>query len=59
MQFVVKTNRLKNYLYSLGFDFKQVSDNTGANKYVYLFPYTDLLEEALNFYSNFHKKING
>lgn len=56
MEFVVKSFRMKNYLYSLGFNFRQVSDKTEGQEFVYLFPNNDDLQEALKFYTKYHKK---
>ncbi|WP_356832238.1 DUF5659 domain-containing protein [Clostridium botulinum] len=55
MYYVIKTKRLKNYLYSLGFNFKQSIDKTGRQKYIFLFKNTNELNIAINFYHNFKK----
>ena len=57
MNYVIKNKRLKDYLYDLGFHYKEVPDKTGKQKYVYLFPDEDILHEAISFYTNFKNKF--
>ena len=55
--YVIKSERLKNFLYCLGFNFKEQEDKTGRTDYVYLFSNTKELKEAITFYTEFRKKI--
>lgn len=58
MEYVVKNKRLRNYLYTLGFDYRVVPDKTGIQDVVFLFPNTDELQKAINFYGSFkHKNV--
>ena len=58
MEYVIKNDRLKNYLYTLGFTYREVPDRTLKQKFVYLFPNTDLLKEAITFYTHLHNTNN-
>lgn len=51
--YVIKNKRLRDYLYCLGFNFKTQIDRTGRTDYVYLFPNTKELKEAITFYTSF------
>lgn len=55
--YVVKHERLKAYLYTLGFDYKKDKDKTGKQDYIYLFPQSDKLLEAITFYTTFKNKL--
>ncbi|OSA70274.1 hypothetical protein B2H86_08820 [Clostridium botulinum] len=56
IMYVIKNKRLKNYLYSLGLDYKTQKDKTGKQDYIYLFNDTEELRKAITFYTEFHKK---
>jgi len=56
MEYVIKNSRLKEYLYTLGFSYREVPDRTLKRKFVYLFPNTALLKQAITFYTQLHKK---
>lgn len=60
MNYVIKNRRLRDYLYTLGFNYKEVSDKTGKQNYVYLFPIDENLEKAITYYTQFknNKKNN-
>jgi hypothetical protein len=51
---IIKNKRVKNYLYSMGFDFKQEFTENGDM--IYLFEKSNLLYDAINFYNNFKKR---
>lgn len=57
MEYVVTSKRLKNYLYTLGFDYREVPDKTQKQEFVWLFKNTDLLKEAIIFFSQQKKKM--
>lgn len=54
--YVIKNERLKQYLYTLGFDYKTVKDKTEQQDYVFLFPHTDDLLKAITFYTQIKNK---
>lgn len=54
MEYVVKNKTLANNLSSLGFKFRIVPDRTNKQEFIYLFPNTDSLREAITFYTNFN-----
>jgi len=59
MEFVIKNLRIRNYLYTLGFYYREVPDRTGSQKYVWLFPNDESLQEAIKFYGDFkHKHVS-
>ncbi|AGK96773.1 hypothetical protein [Clostridium pasteurianum] len=51
MDYVVTSERLKLYLFTLGFTYRQVPDRSGRQKYIWLFSKTDMLFDALTFFS--------
>lgn len=53
--YVIKNERMKNYLYSLGFNYKKTEDKTGKQDFIYLFQKSDKLFDAMTFYTNTHK----
>lgn len=55
MEYVIKNIRLRDYLYTLGFNFREVPDRTLKQEFIYLFPNTDLLKTAITFYTQLHK----
>lgn len=55
--YIIKNKRLRDYLYNLGFDYKQQEDKTLRQDFVYVFSNTDLLQEAIRFYTEFKKKM--
>lgn len=58
-KYVIKDERMKNYLWSLGFDYNRVEDKLGNQKYIYLFIYNDDLKEAMDFFTKVKlKRIN-
>jgi len=57
MNYVIKNKRLKDYLYALGFDYEKVPDRTGKQEFVYLFPNTDILNDAISYYTDFKKNF--
>ena len=54
--YVIKNDRLKNYLYSLGFNYNVVTDKTGKQQYIYLFKQSIDLFNAITFYTINHQK---
>lgn len=54
--YVIKNNRLKNYLYALGFNFEVQEDRTGQQEKVYLFKKSNMLLEAITYYTDFKNK---
>lgn len=57
MEYVVTSKRLRDYLYCLGFYYRKVPDRTLNQDKVYLFKNTDLLQEAIIFYSLHKQKM--
>lgn len=57
-KYVIKNNRLKDFLYSLGFNYSTVEDKTRLQKEVYLFPNIPALMDAITYYTNFKKLYN-
>lgn len=57
MEYVVTSKRLRDYLYCLGFYYRKVPDKTLKQDIVYLFKNTDLLQEAIIFYSVHKQKM--
>ena len=55
MEFVVMSKRMRNFLYLLGLDFREVPDKTNRQEFVWLFQNTCKLKQALLFYKNFKK----
>lgn len=55
LNYVIKSWRLRNYLYTLGFNYRQVNDKTGKQDYVYLFPNSEDLNKAITYYTQFKK----
>jgi hypothetical protein len=53
MVYVIKNERLRDYLYCLGFDYKQVEDKKQKQEYIYLFKKTEKLLDAITYYTNF------
>ncbi|AGK97648.1 hypothetical protein [Clostridium pasteurianum] len=51
MDYVVTSERLKQYLFLLGFTYRQAPDRSGRQKYVWLFPKNDMLFDALTFFT--------
>lgn len=54
--YVVKNERMKNYLYNLGFNFELQKDKITKVDYVYLFKNSNNLLEAITFYSDFRRE---
>lgn len=54
--YVIKNRRLKNYLYTLGFNYKEQEDKTEKTDKVYLFKKSKMLFEAIDFYTDFKNK---
>jgi hypothetical protein len=52
MDYVVTSERLKSYLFLLGFTYRQVPDRSGRQKYIWLFEKSDMLNDALTFFSH-------
>lgn len=57
MEYVIKSERLRKYLYALGFNYRQVTDKTGKQAFIYLFEDTDDLKEAITFYTELKKRL--
>jgi hypothetical protein len=56
MRYVIKNERLKDYLYCLGFNYIQVEDKNKIQEYIYLFNKTDKLLDAITYYTNFKQE---
>ena len=54
-EYVIKTQRLANWLYYLGFNYRNVIDKTGRQEYIYLFNDTEELHKAITFWNEFRK----
>jgi|GEM_PF-2687660 len=50
-EYVVSKERLRNYLYSLGFNYRSVKDQTHRQKLVWLFQKDELLLDAITYYT--------
>lgn len=50
-KYVVTKERLKDYLYILGFNYREVPDKTGRQEIVWLFPKTNLVMDAITYYT--------
>lgn len=50
--YVIKNPRLRQYLFYLGFDFKEVPDQTGRQKVIYLFKNCSELHNAITYYTS-------
>ncbi|MCB2354360.1 hypothetical protein [Clostridium estertheticum] len=50
-EYVVNTSRLRNYLYSLGFNYRQVIDQKHNQEFIWLFQKNDLLMESITYYT--------
>lgn len=59
MEYVIKSKRLKEYLYCLGFDYRQVPDKTGKQEYIWLFKNTNTLKDAITYYTNTKRQLNN
>jgi hypothetical protein len=57
MEYVVTSKRLRDFLYCLGFYYRKVPDKNKKQNIVYLFKNTDLLQEAIIFYSIHKQKM--
>lgn len=57
MEYVIKTKRLRNYLYCLGFNYRQVKDKTNKQEFIWLFENNELLQDAIAYYNNHKKKM--
>jgi len=51
MEYVIKSKRLKDYLYTLGFNYREVPDKLGKQEYIYLFTNTEALHESITFFT--------
>ena len=56
MEYVIKNNRLKNYLYSLGFNYRKVPDKTNNQNFVFLFPNNEDIKTSIDFYTEMKNK---
>jgi hypothetical protein len=57
INYVVTSKRLRNYLYALGFNYKQVEDISNKQEYVWLFKNNDFLQEAIEYYTKNKKRM--
>lgn len=55
--YVIKNERMRDYLYYLGFNYQQVKDRTEKQDYVYLFPKNELLIESITFYTKVKEEL--
>ena len=55
-KYVVIKKRLRNFLYSLGFNYEVKDDITGRQKKIFLFEDNERLRECISFYSKIHKE---
>ena len=53
--YIIKSKRLANFLYTLGFNYKNIP-NAFGDGFVYAFRNTDELQEAMSFYTVFKKE---
>lgn len=51
MKYVIKSERIKNYLYCLGFNYIEVPDQTGKQDKVFLFEKDESLQRAISFFT--------
>lgn len=54
-KYVIINKRLKDYLYSLGFSFKEDNDKYNKHDKVYIFNDTDKLRKCIQFYTDIHR----
>lgn len=57
MEYVVTSERLKTYLYSLGFCYREVPDRTKRQKKVWLFPNDKSLIDAITFFTDNKRRM--
>lgn len=57
MKYVVKSKRLKNYLYCLGFNYEEVYDRIDKDKIIWLFKNTEMLKDAITFFTENKRKF--
>lgn len=57
MEYVVTSERLKTYLYSLGFDYREVPDKTKRQNKVWLFPNDKPLQDAITFFTDNKRRM--
>ncbi|MCB2297065.1 hypothetical protein [Clostridium tagluense] len=50
-EYVVNKERLRNYLYSLGFNYRQVADQKHNQEFIWLFQKDELLMDAITYYT--------
>ncbi len=55
-KYVVIKERLRNYLYSLGFNYISKDDLTHRQDKIFLFEDNDRLRKCINFYTQIHKE---
>lgn len=55
-KYVIKNDRLKTFLFTLGFDYTRQKDITGKQCFVWLFDDTESLQKAIRFYTKYHQK---
>ena len=58
MEYVIKSRRVTEFLYALGFDYREQKDITGKQEYIWLFKNTEEFRSALTYYTNFHNKAS-
>lgn len=56
-EYVVTKERLRNYLYSLGFNYREVHDRTERQDKVWLFEKNDLVMDAITYYTEVKNKM--
>lgn len=54
--YVIKNRRLKNFLFSLGLNYKKKVDKYDDTKNIYLFEDNKKLRECITFYTEFKKE---
>lgn len=55
-KYMVVNKRLRNYLFSLGFDYNTRRDKKNINNEVFIFNNSNKLQECISFYVKIHKE---
>jgi hypothetical protein len=53
MEFVIMSKRMRDWLFLLGLDFREVPDRSNRQEFIWLFKNNDKLKQAITFYKEF------
>lgn len=56
-EYVVTKERLRDYLYTLGFNYRTSRDKTNKQECIWLFQKDELLMDAITYYTNVKNKM--